>query len=173
MRYMFLLEKWNYRFAVLHWYHFLDRTSLTTLSLPIDSIVTQNSPLRCVFFHILFLFPVPRRFMNVRHRYTATHIHFYIITNYLFFNKKQNNRPGKPTLDQKSERKPSAKPNMILRLMTNHVHANVMYIRLRSKQHKKSLKIPKWVIIIRISKNKQHNGQNKKVQRDKQRSTQQ
>ena len=49
--------------------------------------VSQNSLLQCVFVHIFFLCLVPRWFKNVRHRYTATHIHFYIMTNYLFINK--------------------------------------------------------------------------------------
>ena len=45
--------------------------------------VFQNSPLHCVCLH-LFVSSVPRPNMNVHHWYTATYIHFYTMTNYVY-----------------------------------------------------------------------------------------
>ena len=45
--------------------------------------VSQNSPLQYVCWH-LFVCSLPVRNMNVHHWYTATHIHFYTMTNYVY-----------------------------------------------------------------------------------------
>ena len=55
---------------------------------------------------------------------------------------------------------------------TKIVNRSICWQTKHLNERKKSLKIPKGVIIIRISKkNRQHNGQKKRVQKDKQRST--